>query len=413
MVESKSQFSHYPAPHWGSKKSLLKQLEKLWQRGVLLSASLADNCSDSSLFPRRMQFKTPNSQALGENFASVQNWVADIRQINGFRIEYKTIQHRVIGKNSLPAEAWIDSLDIAIKLLNRQQSLDRFIQLVAQTRQQARVLLPWIEQHPLKALALAESWPRLLDFICWRQQHPQPGIYLRQVSLRGIDSKFIEQHRRVLSALLDLALPATQIKQSFTGTRHFAQRYGFTQKPETIRFRLLDPALALLPGKDQDIRLSADDFQACYQIPAFSSQLKRVFITENEINFLSFPKQKNALVIFGAGYGFDALAKVKWLHTKQLFYWGDIDSHGFAILDQLRSKFPHVQSLLMDKATLLAHQPFWVEEKQPQHNTLHHLSPAENKLYQALLKHQYRHNLRLEQERIYYHYVDEVLAMLK
>ena len=397
-----------PAQTWSTEKTLLEQLEKLWQRGLLLRESI----HDSGLFPYRLRLQKPDSKVLGEDFAAVQRWVADIRKVKDFRIEYKTVQHRVIGKNSLPAEAWIDSLDLAIKRLNRQSSFNRFTQLVAQTRQQLPVVLPWVEKNPLAALALAESWPRLLDFIGWRQLHPNPGIYLRQVSLSGIDSKFIEQHRRVLSALLDLALPTTQINPQFTGARQFAQRYGFNHKPETIRFRLLDPVLALLPGKDQDIRLSADDFQACYQIPAFSSQLKRVFITENEINFLSFPKQKNALVIFGAGYGFDALAKVKWLHTKQLFYWGDIDSHGFAILDQLRGKFPHVQSLLMDEATLLAHQPFWVEEKQPQHNTLHHLSPAENKLYQALLKHQYRHNLRLEQERIYYHYLDEVLTQL-
>src|ERR1022692_4377837 len=36
-------------------------------------------------------------------------------------------------------------------------------------------------------------------------------------------------------------------------------------------------------------------------------------------------------------------------------YWGDIDTYGFHILDRLRVLFPDVQSLLMDRDTLLEH----------------------------------------------------------
>ena len=38
-----------------------------------------------------------------------------------------------------------------------------------------------------------------------------------------------------------------------------------------------------------------------------------------------------------------------------LVYWGDLDTHGFAILNRLRECFPHARSMLMDRATLLAH----------------------------------------------------------
>lgn len=62
-----------------------------------------------------------------------------------------------------------------------------------------------------------------------------------------------------------------------------------------------------------------------------------------------------AMVIFGAGYGFDNLAEARWLGMLEIHYWGDIDTHGFAILNQLRKYFPHAQSLLMDRETLLAH----------------------------------------------------------
>lgn len=38
----------------------------------------------------------------------------------------------------------------------------------------------------------------------------------------------------------------------------------------------------------------------------------------------------------GAGYGWQALAQAKWLNQCEIYYWGNLDTHGFAILDRLR-----------------------------------------------------------------------------
>jgi hypothetical protein len=77
---------------------------------------------------------------------------------------------------------------------------------------------------------------------------------------------------------------------------------------------------------------------------------------------LAFPHLAGSMVVFGAGYGFEVLAGAHWLQERSVYYWGDIDTHGFAILDQLRAQLPQVQSLLMDRATLLAHHSQWGEE---------------------------------------------------
>jgi hypothetical protein len=216
----------------------------------------------------------------------------------------------------------------------------------------------------------------------------------------GIDSKFIEQHRAALLPLLELALPDDTIDQRFTGVSGFVRRYGFLSKPLMVRFRVLDSALSLLPGSDRDITLTGDDFRQLNQHPSFVTQIQTVFITENEINFLAFPPLAHSLVIFGAGYGFDALAQVPWLLQVQVFYWGDIDSHGFIILDQLRGRLPHARSLLMDEATLLAHRPFWGQERQPERRSLTRLDTAESQLYCDLCSNRFAVNLRLEQERL-------------
>ena len=56
--------------------------------------------------------------------------------------------------------------------------------------------------------------------------------------------------------------------------------------------------------------------------------VERVFVTENEINGLAFPPCPGSIVIFGLGYGLDRLADIAWLERTQVWYWGDIDTHG-------------------------------------------------------------------------------------
>jgi hypothetical protein len=228
------------------------------------------------------------------------------------------------------------------------------------------------------------------------QAHQQPGIYLRQVDLPGIHSKFIEQHRSTLADLLDLVLPVDAINAQVSGGAQFARRYGFRDKPLRVRFRWLDPnATDWICGGDGDYTVSQGAFAR------MKPAVEHVFIVENEINFLSFPAVANSLVVFGAGYGFEALAGADWLLNGKLHYWGDIDTHGFAILDQLRGQYPHAMSFLMDSQTLLAHQAQWVVESQPTLRDLTLLSPDEGALYDDLRWRRLGDQpVRLEQERI-------------
>ena len=116
------------------------------------------------------------------------------------------------------------------------------------------------------------------------------------------------------------------------------------------------------------------------------------------------------MVVFGAGYGFEVLAGAQWLHRCAVHYWGDIDTHGFAILDQLRATLPHAQSLLMDRATLLAHADHWGEEPQPLLRNLPRLTAEEGALFDDLRDNRLRPRLRLEQERIGFGWVQQALA---
>jgi len=265
-----------------------------------------------------------------------------------------------------------------------------------------------MSRRSLQALDLADRWERLLAVVAWLQAHPRPGVYLRQVDAPGVDSKFIEAHRGVLTEMLGSALPPEAVDTHASGTAQFARRFGFLDKPVRIRFRLLDPALPSLPGCEglPDITLDAASFAA------LALPVERVFITENETNFLAFPEVGRAIVVFGAGYGWEALARAAWLHRCRLHYWGDIDTHGFAILDQLRGYFPRAASFLIDRETLLAHRSHWGEEPEPASHDLSRLTTEEAAVYDDLRFDRLQPRLRLEQERVGFEWVNERLRGL-
>lgn len=377
---------------WTTDSDLRAQVQRLWDRGDLLRAAVSNAVS----WPRRLSLKAPGAADLSDRFEAVRDWVRAVADTPHVRIDWREWNHRVQGTQRLPAAAWVDSVQDALAVIGKARQAQHFDVLWRQTASAQPTLLEWMSRHPLQALDLANRWERLLAVVAWLQAHPRPGVYLRQVDAPGVDSKFIEAHRGVLSELMASALPPEAIDTRANGTAQFARRFGFLDKPLRMRFRLLDPALPSLPGCEglPDITLDAASF-ASLALP-----VERVFITENETNFLAFPEVARAIVVFGAGYGWEALARAAWLHRCHLHYWGDIDTHGFAILDQLRGQFPHAASFLMDSETLLAHRSHWGEEPEPARHDLSRLTAEEAAVYDDLRFDRHERRLRMEQERV-------------
>lgn len=132
-------------------------------------------------------------------------------------------------------------------------------------------------------------------------------------------------------------------------------------------------------------------------------------IVENEISYLSIDVPEDGVVLWGKGFDVDSVGRLHWLAQADVLYWGDIDKHGFAILDRLRAWLPGVRSVLMDRETLRAHRNRWVTEDRPAKSLLTRLTSEEQDLYSELVADELGERVRLEQERIDWQWVEQRL----
>lgn len=371
-----------------------KSCQRLWERGELLRA-LFRGATDPFVLPLP---RIP-SRTLLDRFGEVQDWsrslAAAAREGSSFRIEWRTVAHRQLGQQRLPGAVVFADATECLRFLGREKASARFLAAARKAVEAFPETAGWILERPLELYDCQEEIDALLTVLRHFRESSPDGRYLRQLDIPGVDTKFVEGRKALISGLLDRILPLGRVRQEHSGARGFAARYGLADKPPLLRFRLLDPGLFIGGYSDLGVRVS--EFSA-NRLP-----VRRVFVVENEVNGLALPDMQESLVIFGSGYAVDRLFAVSWLSEVEIFYWGDLDTHGFAILDRIRSGLPAVGSFLMDRETLLSHRELWVEEPTPFEGELSHLHPSEQEAYRTLREHvRGGRGVRLEQERIPY-----------
>ncbi|MBL0711937.1 MAG: hypothetical protein JJV99_13140 [Colwellia sp.] len=411
-------------PTLKSSKQIRNQLEKQWQKFKFQQAYVNELLDQqNNIFPLTVSLSKPTDKQWLHHYDEIKTYLADINQldnIQGFTVEKQQANYANMGKQIIPITLTIINIEMLARYLGKWQSWQAFVTNTALLYKALPQLSTWLLIHAKEIEKYQTKWSKLISVCQYFIKHPQPKSYIRQLTIKGVDTKFIEQHKSILKSLLDELLPQQYINTAFEKlTEHgFEKRFGLLYEQPQVRFRLLDPQLTHEFLGMNDISLPIEQFQRLDLLIGSSfidsSFINKVFITENKVNGLAFPKVNNAIVIFGLGYGIQTLKQVNWLNHCQLHYWGDIDTHGFAILSQLRSYFPKVKSLLMDEATLLACKNVWGQE--PAHKShkaelLANLNNMEQTLYNNLKQNTWQPYLRLEQEQIPFALLEQALKL--
>lgn len=264
---------------------------KKWQK-TFLPCGLVD---ENTVFPYRFPLPRVTNQYMLDNWQEVKQNAQDYLKLKNTTVEWQTFR-TPLGEQKLPTALVFSSVEQLANWLQLTSELDSYRAKSQQITNKFVQLTAWCLKNPLKILKHKHSWNKLLIIIDWFLANPQSQIYLREISLPEIDSKFIEQHKKLLNELL-LIIQGSDGKED-SGNLSFEAKWGIKSKPDTLRLRFLGSQnIAGL----RDIQAPISEWQ---KIDLLSLGIEKIFITENEINFLAFPQQKNAVVIFGKGYGF-------------------------------------------------------------------------------------------------------------
>jgi len=117
--------------NWTVPGDLRNQLQRLWDSGRLLSAPLRGE----QLFPLRLNLRAPNARSLSEQFDDVRSWIREWETGAGYQLEWSEINHRILGRNRIPAAASVATEDDALRMIGKTHEAERFREIAAQTRE--------------------------------------------------------------------------------------------------------------------------------------------------------------------------------------------------------------------------------------------------------------------------------------
>lgn len=326
--------------------------------------------------------RPPTERAALSDLSRVRDWVScwrDMSPASGIELEWAVRSWSRIGSQEVPIRAVVRGPDAIARCAGEEDAWRLLVERLDRLRSLAGIdadAALRTHAHSITGLDAAD-FERLVAVLDWLREHPASGRLIRELPIRGIDTKWIESRRGLVEGL----------HRAGTG----AAGLGLRETSPLVRMRLLDPALAVRGLTD--ISAPVDDLAVSGIRP------ERVFVFENLATVLAMPHVSGGVAVHGGGHRVDLVARLPW--AQGVTYWGDLDSHGFAILNRLRARGVHATSALMDSATLFDHRDLWGVDPEPNVGVFERLTPAERSTLQALSA---AGNVRLEQERIPWSY---------
>ncbi|HXB68677.1 MAG TPA: Wadjet anti-phage system protein JetD domain-containing protein [Candidatus Acidoferrales bacterium] len=357
-------------------------------------------------WPMHFGLGAPDEREAQRQPEALGAWIAAWQTLSGTpagagEIVWRECHWRTLGTQRLPERLLLHNAESAAAWLGEgqrwQRASIRYRHLAARW--------PLLSTRLARYFDILADWDaaeiqRLEDLLAWLETNPRSNLYPRQLPIGGIDSKWLEGRTPLITDLV------AALQEDAGGDLGFYERCGLRPLPHIVRLCVLDETLRQRAGGLGDITARLDDL-AALDLPA-----SRVFIVENLQTGLAFGDHPGSVVFMALGYGVGALGRLPWvMRAPNCTYWGDLDTHGLAILSRARLQLPHLESALMDEATLLRHRDLWVSESQ-QYATaeLPLLTAAEQAVYDGLKQHRWGMNVRLEQERIPWAYAWDVLC---
>ena len=376
-------------------KEIQEQCLKWW-KDVLLSS-----INSTSFFPKEiLRIGRVSSKDILDKLPEYKQSIELLKSNSkekkkvGYNLILTDRQFDKIGKQPVPEKISIDNLEDYIRVTGKEKEHLKFLKNYSIVEAELPYLIEWVKVNPLKLIE-HNSWIETIKVCKYFLATPKPQLYIRQLPI-DIHTKYISDNKSIIQSLLEFLIPEHINKDE----SKFELRFNLKYSEHLIRIRFLDNTLSPIETAS-DISLAVSEFKQ------YQSHCENIFVTENIMNFLTLPNLTNTIAIWsGGGFNVSYLKDIDWIKSRQFYYWGDIDAHGFQILNQFRTYFPNTIAVMMDEETLSFFKS--TEGQQATNQNLQRLSESEMKLYNHLRE----NNIRLEQEKITQSFAQERINKL-
>lgn len=329
--------------------------------------------------------------------AELVRWREILPHRPGWRVVLAEQRFRTVGLTvRLPRELTVDSTESLIRALQPNgvtpavwrtaiSRLQRFCETFGLTSDDSRRSAA-ASLRGLKLLFPQDTSDRefeaVLRTLSWLLRHPNAGLFPRALPVAGVDSKWLDRRRGTLARLWNT------VTGENVSAADFLEHVGLLRLPQ---FVLVKNAAAWVgeEAAEEVVKLPVET------LAKKAPESPVVLIIENEQTALSLDF-RDVPIFLALGYGVTLLESLPWMKEKRILYFGDLDTHGLAILAECRRLFPQTESVLMDLPTFERWRAFAVTEPKGAEPSPEHLTPEERALADVLSA----GRLRLEQERI-------------
>ena len=201
-----------------SPQDIRNRARKLWATGQPLRAAVVDIEPQSQpFFPLPIPFRKPTAQEWLDHFAELRAVVASLDAESkaslgsGYTVTFREAAHQKLGRVRIPERITFESIEDIAACCGETDAVRKFLKLAETLQTREPRMIRWLAERPLAALASESLLPQLFDIAAHFQAHPRPNRFARELGIPGVDSKFIEDNRTVLTEWLDRLLPAEAI----------------------------------------------------------------------------------------------------------------------------------------------------------------------------------------------------------
>lgn len=237
------------------------------------------------------------------------------------------------------------------------------------------------------------------EFMKGRRKKP---VYLREFTAKGVDTKFFENNIRYLRELYNILNNANLEK-----SEDLYNALNITSYPEDEDY----VTLRLMTDSTSNIHIQ--NIKVYYkELNNLQAKPQKVVIIENKATFYRFPETEGCICIWGHGFAVTGLlSNISFIKdAAKIYYWSDIDTDGYTMLNNIRKCYPKVKSLMMGEKFVKNVIQYNVKDtgSEKSVNSLDRLNDDEKKAFAYISK----NRLRIEQEKIPHELIEEQIKML-